>query len=291
MSYPPSVLVELSFIGLLVGMAGTLVGVGGGFVTVPLLVLGFGVAPSMAAGTSLVMVTVNALAGATAYARQGRLDRRGALFLTAVSYPGSLAGAWLGTRLPAREFSVVFGLVLIGISFWMARNTWKRPREDAAPEVAATTEPAAGDPPTPRRWRFSTSVSDPQGNPQVISFSMLTAAGLCFVIGFLGGMLGIGGGPLLVPAMIYALGYPVHIATATSQFVITLTSAGSALVHLSAGEVLLRRALALSLGAMAGAPLGALLSRRVQSHQLVLGLSGILLMVGVRLVLAGLSSR
>ncbi len=278
MSYPPTVLAELASIGVLVGLVGTLVGVGGGFVVVPLLILGFGIPPSMAAGTSLVMVTVNALAGAVAYARQGRIDMRGALFLTAVSYPGSLLGAWLGTRLPARPFSLAFGLLLIGMAAWMAWNALRRAGGRASAETAAAVE-ASG-------WRFRTAVRDERGAPVEVSLPVPLATALCFAIGFAGGMLGIGGGPLLVPALIYALGYPVHVATATSQMVIALTSAGAALVHLSAGEVLVRRAAALSLGALLGAPLGAALSRRVRARQLVLALAAMLLFLGVRLVVA-----
>lgn len=287
MSYPPSILAELTSIGILVGVIGTLVGVGGGFVVVPVLVLGFGIPPAMAAGTSLVMVTVNALAGTVAYARQGRLDWRGGLFLSAISYPGSLLGAWLGTRLPAREFSLLFGLIATSLAIWMAYSALRRPRGKASTEVAVTTEP---DPAPDHRplWRLHSRVTDQFGNAHEVSFPIPLASGLCFAIGFIGGMLGVGGGPLLVPAMIYALGYPVHIATASSQLVIALTSAGAALIHLSAGEVLIRRATALSLGALVGAPIGAALSRRVKSHQLVLALSTILLVVGVRLVVSGL---
>lgn len=285
MSYPPAVLAELASIGVLVGLVGTLVGVGGGFVVVPLLILGFGIPPSVAAGTSLVMVTVNALAGAVAYARQGRTDVRGAVFLTAVSYPGSVLGAWLGTRLPARPFSLAFGLLLIAMAAWMAWNALRRTGGRSPAEAAAAAD-AEG--PASRRgsWRFRTTVRDEAGAPVEVSLSVPLAAAICFGTGFAGGMLGIGGGPLLVPALVYVLGYPVHIATATSQMVIALTSAAAALVHLSAGEVLVRRAAALSLGALVGAPLGAALSRRLRARQLVLALAAMLLFLGARLVAA-----
>ncbi len=288
--YPPVVLGELVAVGALVGMLGTLVGVGGGFVVVPLLILGFGIQPALATGTSLVMVTVNALTGTAAYARQQRLDWRGGLLLTAVSYPGSLLGAWVGTRLPGDEFDFLFGVLILGLAAWMVREvSQEKPRGPSAAEAAAAREPSGQGPAGWTRLRFRTRAMDERGEVREFSFPILPAAALCFVIGFLGGMLGIGGGPFLVPTMIYVLRYPVHIATATSQFVIALTSAAAAAVHLAAGEVLIRRALALSVGALIGAPLGAYLSRRLRSEQLVLGLAAVLFAVGLRLAWAGLS--
>lgn len=268
--------------GVGVGIVGTLVGAGGGFLVVPLLILAFGAAPAMAAGTSMVMVAVNSIVGTYFYARQGKVDWRGGLFLSAVAYPGTILGAYVGTRIPAREFALLFGLLLLALAAWMIYQSLRGPR--GRREVAAAEE---ADPPTARGWRFCQRLVEIHGPVHAYCFSIPLGAFLGFAIGFLGAMMGIGGGPVLVPAMIFALHYPPHIATATSQFIKALTSVGAAAVYLSSGKLVVGHAIALSVGTVIGAPAGAALSRKVNARQLVAILALMLLFLGVRLVAAG----
>lgn len=278
--------------GIGVGALGTLIGAGGGFLVVPLLIMAFDAAPAMAAGTSMIMVTVNSLVGTVAYARQGKVDWRGGLFLSAAAYPGTLLGAWVGTRLPAREFSLMFGVLLLLLAGWMIyqslhRSASARKETAAAAEEGDTGDAVPAEPATASGWRFCRHLVETGGRVHAYCFAMPLGALLAFGIGFLGAMMGIGGGPLLVPAMIYALHYPPHIATATSQFIKVLTSFGAAAVYLHSGKLLVGEAVALSLGTVIGAPAGAWLSRRVNAGHLVLILALVLLFLGIRLVTAG----
>ncbi len=268
--------------GIGVGIIGTLIGAGGGFLVVPLLILAFGAAPAMAAGTSMVMVTVNSVVGTYFYAKQGKVDWRGGLFLSAVAYPGTLLGAWVGTRLPAREFSLLFGILLLVLAGWMIYQSLRRPQ--AGREVAVARESKEGSEGGARGWRFCQRLVEVYGPVHAYCFSIPLGAFLGFAIGFLGAMMGIGGGPVLVPAMIYALHYPPHIATATSQFIKALTSVGATAVYLSSGKLMIDQALALSLGTVLGAPAGAALSRKVNARQLVVILALMRLFLGLRLV-------
>lgn len=290
-------------IGIAVGALGTLIGAGGGFLVVPLLMLVFGASPAMAAGTSMVMVTVNSFVGTVAYVRQGKVDWRGGLFLSIAAFPGSLLGAWLGTRLPTKQFSLLFGALLLSLALWIIYQSLRKAAPRPAPSVATAAvapgnggdaaaahaeEPVAAD---ARGWRLCRQLVEAGGPVHAYCFVLPVGAVLSFVVGVVGGMLGIGGGPLMVPAMIYALHYPVHIAAATSQFIIALTSVGAATYYHSTGHVLMPQAVALSIGTVAGAPLGAWLSRKVNSRQLVMVLAVVLLVLGVRLLISGPSSH
>ncbi|HYF94276.1 MAG TPA: sulfite exporter TauE/SafE family protein [Symbiobacteriaceae bacterium] len=261
--------------GLAVGMVGSLVGVGGGFIVVPLLVLGLGVAPRVAAGTSLLMVTANALVGALAHARRGRVDWLGAIFLTACAYPGSFLGAWLGSRLEAALFNLIFGALLIGLGLFMAYRTYR----DGGREAASLEPRRRG----PFLWERNLTLED--GVPYRFSFSVPLAAAVTFCIAVLGGMLGIGGGPILVPFLTFGLGYPIHAAVATSQLNIAFTSAGSAAMYVHGGHFLPAHAAALIAGVLAGAPVGAWLSGRTRARNLAFIMSGLLLLLGLKLTL------
>lgn len=289
-----------TLIGFVVGTIGSVVGAGGGFLIVPLLLLVFHVEPAAAAGTSLVAVTVTAVVATITFARQGKVDWYGGLFLTATGYPGSLLGAWVGARVHPDQFFTIFGSVLALLAIWMIYKTLHRTEKNPSPgmatekadegETAAAADPEdSGEGAARNGMRLCRRLAETYGPVHTYCFVMPLAALLSFGIAFLGGMLGIGGGPILVPAMIYALGYPVHIATATSPFIIAFTAVGAAAMHIHGGHVLMDRAIALSLGSAAGATTGAWLSRRLKGNQIVYLLSAVLLLLGIRLVTAGLS--
>ncbi len=266
----------LTLIGFGVGVLGTLVGAGGGFIVVPVLMLAFGLPPTLAAGTSLVMVTANALGGTISYARQGKVDWRSGLFLTVMAYPGTLLGAWISPRLDASRFNLLFGLLLVTLAGWMVIRTLRSKNEEAAALEEAKESGAL---------RIVRQVTVRDGTVYRFSFNGLFAAGASFFVGIAGATLGIGGGPLIVPLMINGLNYPVHLATATSQFMILLTSAGAVVLYLVAGNLVPSYALALSLGVLVGAPLGAWLSARARPRSIVWIMSVVLTFLGVRLIL------
>ncbi|MFZ5823713.1 MAG: sulfite exporter TauE/SafE family protein [Bacillota bacterium] len=266
----------LALIGFGVGVLGTLVGAGGGFIVVPVLMLIFGLPPTLAAGTSLVVVAANALAGTASYARQGKVDWWSGLFLTFTAYPGTLLGAWLGPQLDASRFHLLFGLLLLGLAGWMVVRTLRVRQEEAA--ALEKTEPTG-------RMRISRQITLRDGTVHRFSFNGPFAAVTSFGVGLIGAMLGIGGGPLIVPLMINGLNYPVHVATATSQSMIFLTSIGAVLLYLAGGNLVPSYAGALSLGVLAGAPAGAWLSARTRPRAIVWIMSVVLAFLGLRLIL------
>ncbi|MBI4308257.1 MAG: sulfite exporter TauE/SafE family protein [Chloroflexi bacterium] len=271
-------MVILVALGFAVGTYGTLIGAGGGFLLVPVLLFMY---PRDNPGTitsiSLVVVFFNALSGSFAYGRMKRIDyRSGALFALA-TIPGAILGALAVSLFSRGLFSVVFGVVLVGISLF---SFW-RSRENAGPAAGVVSA-----------FLQTRTLQDYHGQRYTYAFDLRIGLGLSFVVGFFSSLLGIGGGIIHVPAMAHLLYFPAHIATATSQFVLAIMAFTGSSVHVLTGQITqgtgLIRALLLSAGALLGAQVGARLSERVRGTWLLRLLALALVLVGLRLVISGL---
>ena len=251
--------------GLGIGALGTLIGAGGGWMIVPLLLLGFHFSPQQAVGTSLAVVFLNALSGSIAYMAQHRvLYAMGTAFAVA-TIPGAMLGALLGTwlvqHLDSDWFSVLFGGFLLCIALLLHRGEelffFRRRR------VKATSEELR-------------SLASP-----VMRLGIL----ISFLVGILSSLFGVGGGIIHVPFLIVVLGIPVHTATATSQFVLTITSLTGALALLQRGQVHLTTAASMGLGVLIGAQGGAFLSSRMRSEPIRRVMAAALALFAIRLIL------
>jgi uncharacterized membrane protein YfcA len=260
--------------GFVVGVYGTLVGAGGGFLVVPFLLLVKHFSPAEAAGTSLVVVFLNALSGTVAYARQKRIDYKSGLWFAAAALPGSLLGAYGVKLLTQRSFHLAVGALLVMIALILL---WRPHGALAGAKVRAAR--GGGLLPVQRR------IEDADG--QVFEYRYDRAIGLVlsFVVGFLSSLLGIGGGIIHVPALVLLLAFPPHISTATSHFILAITAGTGALSHLALGHVQLGPGLAMGAGAVLGAPVGARLSQRTRGVWILRGLALALFAVGIRLIL------
>ena len=269
--YPFTLLiaVELVALGFAVGGVGTLVGSGGGFILTPVLLIAYPRAkPDLITAISLVVVFFNALSGSIAYRRQRRIDYRSGLQFAAAALPGSVAGALVVGLVPTRPFDLIIAVILGGLAVLVLSGGTGEPRPGTAVGTAKRSLTAADG----TTYEYSVPVR------RGIAYSV--------VVGFVSSFLGIGGGVMHVPLMVTQLGFPVHIATATSHFVLTFMAFTGSLTHILsgtfAGGIGLRRAAALSIGVIAGAQLGAKLSRRFSGDLIkrVLGLA--LLAIAVR---------
>lgn len=258
--------VSLFFIGTTIGGYGTLIGAGGGFLLVPVLLVLFpATEPATLTSVSLAIVALNALSGSATYAWMRRIDFPVAGVLSVASIPATMAGAAMTSRIPRDLFEVGFGAVLLALAAFLL---WK-PLDSAA---AAAHELGTAVPPAPATGRLGLGIP-------------LTAA-----VGFVAGLLGIGGSPLQVVVLTHVMHLPVHIAMPTSQFMVLLAATGGVLTHVGAGHVhvgLWPFAL-LGAGAFIGAQMGAALSGRVSGRGLVRLMALALLVVGGRLVLSPL---
>ena len=271
-------IVTLVCFGAVVGAYGTLVGVGGGFLIVPMLVLLFGFSPQGAIGTSLTVVFLNTLSGTFSYARLRRIDYLTGITFAVAALPGTIVGAYLSTYLTSTVFNLLFGLLLITLALFLFLRPEVTPKTiEETPEV------------TLRDRVTRRIIVDARGERYVYAFHERDGILLSFFVGFLSSMLGIGGGIIYVPALVYLFSFPAHVATATSQFILALSTGTGALSHLALGHVQIQFALLLGLGVVVGAQIGAALSHRVHGRWLIRLLSFTLLFVGIRLVLDALS--
>jgi uncharacterized membrane protein YfcA len=253
-------------LGFAIGSFGTLIGAGGGFLLVPIFVLGYHFPPPTAVGTSLSLVFLNAASGSAAYLRQRRVDLSLGWKFAAATLPGAIGGAYLTRTLSSSTFNLLFGIVLVAIAGLLFSG------------VSA---------PPSRRADFR-QVVDAAGAAHGYHVDAWKGVVVSFFVGFMSSVLGIGGGIIHVPFLIVALSLPVHIATATSHFVLSISALVGALTFLGLGNVDLRTTALMGIGILAGAQLGARASLRAGATLIRRILAGSLTLVGIRMVLQAL---
>ncbi|MDP2660428.1 MAG: sulfite exporter TauE/SafE family protein [Dehalococcoidia bacterium] len=270
--------ITLIVFGLAVGAYGTLVGLGGGFVIVPVMLLVFHTSPQEAAGTSLAVVFFNSLSGSLSYIRQKRVDFKSGIKFALAMVPGAIIGAQVSTYLSSNIFSLIFGWLMLTVSILLI---WQ---PEARRVPTACTQEAQG------KGRVTRRLIDDAGTVFVYSFNEWTGIAISLFVGFLSSILGIGGGIIHVPALIHLFSFPAHIATATSHFILVISTGVGAASHLLLGQVLIGPAIAMAIGAVIGAQLGAAISHRLHGVLIVRLLSLALLATGIRLILSGLGA-
>ncbi|GAC1701833.1 MAG: sulfite exporter TauE/SafE family protein [Candidatus Limnocylindrales bacterium] len=272
----------LILLGIAVGTFGTLVGAGGGFVLVPLLaILEPALATAAITGVSLAVVAMNATSGALAYARDRRIDYRSGILFALATLPGSILGALATKFLERRFFDIAFALLLLGLAVLLIRRG----------EPTAHAEPADGIVAT--RWHPQRDLTDRAGTRHRYRVHLPLGVAVSFVVGFASSLLGIGGGVIHVPVLIGVLGFPTHIATATSHFVLAIMATAGTVTHVLGGDLdgLARQTILLGVGAVVGAQIGARLSTRVHGLLIVRALAVALAVVGLRLGAQSLFGR
>ena len=196
-------------LGFAIGAFGTLIGAGGGFVLMPVLLLIYPhERPEHLTAISLAVVFCNALSGSIAYARMGRIDCRSGLMFAAAATPGAVIGALNTSYLSRWQFNLVFSIVLIGVAVAMAL----RPELHRNPRKPGRL----------KRFEVRRHLVEADGTCLDWTFRPWVGVVLSFFVGYFSSFLGIGGGIIHVPALVWLLNFPVHIATATSHFILAI---------------------------------------------------------------------
>ncbi len=209
---------------LLAGFLGSLTGLGGGVVIVPMLTLLFHVDIRYAIGAALVSVIATSSGAAAAYVKEGYSNVRVGMFLEIATTVGALVGAAVALHLHVSVIAIIFGFALISSAFSSLREKPEH-KIDVAPDRIAT-------------WlRMDSSYPTPEGITPYHVRGVPLGFALMFGAGVLSGLLGIGSGAVKVLAMDQAMKLPFKVSTTTSNFMIGVTAAASAGIYLSRGYV------------------------------------------------------
>jgi len=268
-------------LGFVVGILSGMFGVGGGFLTTPLLIF-YGIPPPVAVASAATQITGASVSGVMVHMRRGGVD----LKMGGVMILGGLFGSVVGAALfrllqQSGQIDVVIGLLYVMILFsiggLMLKDALIALGYVRAPERTAQPRHNRWVGSLPLRWRFYSSG---------LYLSPIAPFALGFVAGTLTVLLGIGGGFILVPAMIYLLGMPARVVIGTSLVMILAVTAGTTMVHsLTTRAVDIVLAALLLIGGVVGAQYGALLTTRIKPDLLRLGLAIIILLVALRMFL------
>jgi uncharacterized membrane protein YfcA len=262
-------------LGLIVGFMSGMFGVGGGFLTTPLLVF-TGIPPAVAVASSATQVTGASVSGALGHYRRGAVDVKMGIYLVA----GGLVGAGLGSiifRYLQQQGQV--DVVLAGVGGLMLTEA-----------VGAVLAERAGQPPQRRSRRQPPWLRKLPWQTRFPRSGLVASLLVPLILGGLVGMLtllmGIGGGFVMVPALLYVVGMPASVVVGTSLFQIVFVSAAATLLHATQSQTVdLLLAGLLLVGSVVGAQLGARTAARLPAARLRLFLALLLLAVAVRLLI------
>lgn len=265
-------------IGLMTAFIGSLMGLGGGIILIPSLLFMSGhseafawATPQAIVGVSLITMIFTALSSTIAYSKKGRVDYKTGLLFLAGSIPGGVLGSLVNQYINADDFLLYFGFLMLMISmlFFMKRKS-------------SSAKILTGKSKHVRTFYL-------EGKTYQYTVSVWAAFILSLGVGTLSGLFGIGGGSIMVPAMILLFGFPAHIATATSMFMILFISITSAGTHMMLGHIAWEYVFAFIPGAWIGAKLGVKINQVLPGKILEWILRALLIVISIRMIIQGLS--
>ncbi|GKV56944.1 UPF0721 transmembrane protein [Sporosarcina sp. NCCP-2222] len=269
--------VLLAIIGALAGVLGSIVGLGGGTILVPLtLLVGIdlgwipGITPQSVVGLSVIMMIFNGLSSTISHMKVKTVDYQSGFIFFVGTVPGTLIGAFVNKNVDLPSFNLYFGILLIVLAVLLLARKYLKPIH----------------------WFVNHGKErifiDPKGETHVYGYPIWFALLLTFVIGFTSGLFGIGGGTMIVPAMILLFLFPPHVAVGTSMFMVFLSAIVNSITHISLGHVPWLYTLPVIPGAYIGGTIGSMLNKKMNSETLVIVLRVILLLFGIRSIIEGI---
>lgn len=269
---------------LTAGFLGSLTGLGGGVIVVPLMTLGLGIDIHYAIGTSLVSVIATSSGAAMTNIRKGLLNLRLAMFLEIATTSGAIAGAALAHFMPTRLIAVIFGLVLLYSSLSSFRN-----QAGAAVDHKSMAEDRTGNGRV-KAGLISNLGGTYHGSSGIKQYHLRRPAGgfsVMALAGILSGLLGIGSGALKVIAMDSIMKVPFKVSAATSNFMIGVTAAASAGVYLSRGYIDPLLSMPVMLGVLAGSLAGARILSQSRTRRIRKVFALVILLLAIEMMYHG----
>ena len=267
-------------VGAIVGFMSGLFGVSGGFLLTPILMM-IGIPPTVAAASDSCQIVAGSSSGTAAHFRLGNVDVK----LGTVLLLGGLTGAWVGVRvikilrtLGAADFAITITyVVMLGlIGGYMFTESLRSLRRGAlVPKSPGLTRGQGFLNKLPFQMDFPRSQ---------VRHSILLPFCLCGMVGILAAIMGVGGGFIMVPMMVYLLRMPMHVAVGTDLFQILFTCAGVTYMQATTNHTVdLVLALLLAAGSTIGAQIGARVGRRLRGDQIKILLASVVLLVMLKM--------
>ncbi|HEY4109948.1 sulfite exporter TauE/SafE family protein [Puia sp.] len=261
---------------LAAGLLGSLTGLGGGVVLIPLLTLVFKVDIHYAIGTSLISVIATSSGAAAAYVKEGITNIRLGMFLELATTAGAIGGAFLSTYLPTSVIAILFGAILILSAFL----SFARP---ADPVTAG--EPSA----LSKKLRLNNSFPTPEGTKHYLVKNVIGGFAMMNIAGMISGLLGIGSGALKVIAMDNVMRIPFKVSTTTSNFMIGVTAAASVGIYLKRGYIDPGLSMPVMLGVLGGAFLGSRMLAKTKTASLKMLFAAVVLVLAAEMIYNGIN--
>ncbi|MFL9485231.1 sulfite exporter TauE/SafE family protein [Chitinophagaceae bacterium LWZ2-11] len=267
------------FLGsLLAGFLGSLTGLGGGFIIIPMLTLMLGIDIRYAIGASLVAVIATSSGAAAAYVREGITNIRMGMFLEIATTLGAITGAFLAVYIPTYIIAIVFGCILI----FSALNTLLKKNATPLPVESS---------PLAEKLKLNGSYPTKEG---VISYNVKNVPGgflMMGLAGILSGLLGVGSGAFKVLAMDGIMKIPFKVSTTTSNFMIGVTAAASAGIYLQRGYIDPGLCMPVTLGVLGGAVIGSFALTKMQTKKLRTVFAFVIMAVAFQMLYNGITKK
>ena len=283
-------LIPYLLLGIFTGVYGTVVGVGGGTVLTPVLLIVFGLNGASAAGTSLTLVAINSISGAIGYCRAGLVDVKSGYWFAIAAIPGSVVAPFFITTTPDILFKLLLGVLLLLLAALLILRpgeVTELVRENELVKVKNGANSHGN-----RRWNrlvAERSFKSRRGDSFRYSFNIYLATSFNVVLGFMSSFFGTGGGFIRTPLLISWFGFPVTVAAATSIFALSIYASFGGAIHILRGNVEWYPVLVWSgAGLIIGSQLGVRLATFVNSKWITKVLALVLVVVGLQLVTQGI---
>jgi uncharacterized protein len=271
-------ILEIFVAAIMAGLIGSLVGLGGGVLIVPLLTIAFGLDIRLAIGASIVSVIATSSGAAAAYVRDHLTNVRVGMMLELATSVGAVTGALVAAYLNARVLFFLFGIILI----LSILPTIKKLGENVSTGVI--NDGIAS------RLKLASTYPD-RSSGTMVAYSVTNVPvgfGMMYIAGVVSGLLGIGSGALKVLAMDTAMHLPMKVSSATSNFMIGVTAAASAGIYFWRGDVIPIIAAPVALGVLIGAMVGAKMLVRFRNQTVRKLFLPVLAAVAIEMFLRGL---
>lgn len=262
--------------GVLIGLCLGALGGGGSILTVPVLVSLLSVGPQSATSASLIIVGVTSVIAAIAHARGGHVRWRVAAAFGVIGSITAFGGSVLNRMVDPQVLLIAFSALMVVAAIAMLRRTRKTFEPEPEPEQRADKTTQTGDGAASPAVATATAARRPVSAAQA---GKLVAAAL--VVGFLTGFLGVGGGFLIVPALVLALGYSMPVAVGTSLVIIAITSAGAFTERLGSASIPWQIVVPFTLAAIAGSFAGNAISDRISGNALTRSFAILLIVIAI----------